>query len=131
MNRIARTTRIAAAAAIGLTLALPASQAFAASKKTENAIIGGALGALAGALLTHGDTTGIVAGAAGGALIGSAATKRNYDRRYSSQPVYSRYQQPAYGYGRGYETGYDRRDRRDYRDDYRYERPVNYGYYGR
>jgi len=42
MNRKTRTSslKIGAAAAIALTLALPASQAFAASHKTNNALIG-------------------------------------------------------------------------------------------
>lgn len=130
MNRKTRTSslKIGAAAAIALTLALPASQAFAASHKTNNALIGGALGALAGALIGHGSTTAVIAGAAGGALIGTAATsdrqryedaqRRAYNARYARS--YSGY---SNSYARQRQARYDQRD-------YRY-RDTSYGYYGR
>jgi outer membrane lipoprotein SlyB len=125
-----RTTKIFAAAGVALTLALPASQAFAASNQTKNAVIGGALGALAGALIGKGSTTAIVAGAAGGALVGSAATsdrqryedaqRRAYRARYDQRYVYNNgYGQPVYN------NGYRWNDRRY--DDRRY-RQTNYGY---
>src|SRR4051812_34176195 len=105
MNRF---TKIASAAAITAAIAIPGSQAFAATK-TENALIGGALGALAGALIGHGSTSSVVGGAAVGALVGVATDKpdRRYaGQRYSSQtayrssyraqPAYRGYQQPTY-----------------------------------
>lgn len=98
-----RITKIAAAAVIA-ALVLPASQAFAASK-TENALIGGAIGALAGALLGHGDTGAVVGGAAVGALVGVATDKpdRYGDRNrayrstgYRTSQSYRGYAQPSY-----------------------------------
>lgn len=77
MNRIAK---IAAAAAVTGALALPASQAFAASK-TENALIGAAVGALAGTLLSNGGPEATIAGAAIGGLVGAAADKPDHRRR--------------------------------------------------
>ena len=122
-----RTTRIFAAVGIAATLALPASQAFAASHKTNNALIGGALGALAGALIGKGSTTAVVAGAAGGALIGSAATSDRQRYQDAQRRAYrTQYQQPygAYqdrnGYGQRYDARYDQRYRQ-----------TSYGQYGR
>jgi uncharacterized protein YcfJ len=122
-----RTTRIFAAAGVALTLALPASEAFAASHKTNNAVIGGALGALAGALIGHGSTTAVIAGAAGGALIGSAATSDRQRYEDAQRRAYrTSYAQPygAYtsrnGYGQRYDARYDQRHRQ-----------TSYGYYGR
>ena len=111
-----RSTKITAAAAIAATLgALPASQAFAASK-TENALIGAAVGALGGALVSRG-STGVLAGAAIGAGVGLATDKPDYDgygrrivrerRVYQQAPVYRssgrdyrdyEYAEPGYGY---------------------------------
>ena len=129
MNRF---TKIASAAAVAAALTVPATGALAATK-TENALIGGAIGALAGALIGNGSTSSVVGGAAVGALVGVATDKP--DRRYvgqrvpqrtayrstsyRAQPVYNSYRQPTY------RTGYDR--------DYGYNQgyyPVNsrYGY---
>lgn len=119
MNRFAK---IASAAAVAAALTVPASGALAATK-TENALIGGALGALAGALIGNGDTSAVVGGAAVGALVGVATDKpdrryygrpaaRNttYRSSYRAQPVYNSYRQPVYrtSYGRdyGYGSGY-------------------------
>jgi hypothetical protein len=98
-----RFTKIAAAAAVAAAVAVPSTQAFAATK-TENALIGGVIGAFAGALLGHGDGGAVAAGAAAGALIGVATDKP--DHRYVRAPVrrssyrtavpYRAYGQPAY-----------------------------------
>ncbi len=136
-----RTTRIFAAAGIALTLALPASQAFAASNSTKNAVIGGALGALAGALIGKGSTTAIVAGAAGGALIGTAATSDRQRYEDAQRRAYrTAYEQPYGAYqtrdGRyrqsGYQSGYQTRYGQPVYDqrDYGY-RDASNGYYGR
>ena len=116
-------TKIAAATVAISMAAIPASQAFAASK-TENALIGAALGALAGALVSKG-SDGVLLGAAAGAAVGVATDKPDRDRYgnrivrrsqptyrssgYRSQPTYrtydSGYYQPSYGYshpGYGY-----------------------------
>ncbi len=124
MNRFAK---IASAAAIAAALTVPATGALAATK-TENALIGGAIGALAGALIGNGSTTAVVGGAAAGALIGVATDKpdrRYYGQRapqrtayrssYQAQPVYNNYRQPAY------RTGYDR--------DYGYSQGYSQNYY--
>jgi hypothetical protein len=125
-----RHTKIIAAAGVALTLALPASQAFAASNKTNNALIGGALGALAGALIGNGSTTAVVGGAAAGALIGSAATSDRQRWEDRQRAAYrARYNQPygVYQNRTGWnDTRYDRRY--DQRYDQRYYR-TNGGYY--
>ena len=129
-----RKTNAFAAAGIALTLALPASQAFAASNSTKNAVIGGALGALAGALIGKGSTTAMVAGAAGGALIGTAATSDRQRYADAQRRAYrTTYEQP-YGAYQG-RNSYSRTRTRyaqpvyDQRD-YGY-RDSDYGYYGR
>jgi hypothetical protein len=122
MKTISKITAAAAALSIA---AIPASQALAASK-TENALLGAAIGALGGALVSKG-TGGIVAGAAAGAAVGIIADKpdrpkyRSYrapTRSYSQQPVYGR--QPVYNdryYGQAYNQ-----------NGYRYAQPSRYGY---
>jgi uncharacterized protein YcfJ len=122
-----RKTKIFAAAGVALTLALPASQAFAASHKTNNALIGGALGALAGALIGHGSTTAVIAGAAGGALIGTAATSDRQKYEDAQRRAYrARYEQP---YG-AYQTrdGYSRSRLRESRYSQPVYDPTGYGY---
>jgi osmotically inducible lipoprotein OsmB len=115
MNRI---TKIAAGAALASVVALPATQAFAASK-TENALIGAAVGALAGTLLSNGDTGAVIAGAAVGGLVGAAADKPHPRyragayRTYRAAPVY-RSATPVY--------------RNSYRSDYGYRNDYGYGY---
>ncbi|HTK36114.1 MAG TPA: glycine zipper 2TM domain-containing protein [Caulobacteraceae bacterium] len=125
MNRI---TRIAAAGAVVAALALPASQAFAASK-TENALIGAAIGALAGTLLSHGDTGAVVAGAAVGGLVGASTghdsrRSRVAYRTYPTAQTRYRYQPPVY------RTGYDARSDYAYQNSYGYAVPAGYRGYG-
>jgi len=118
--KIARIAAVGAAAA----LVLPASQAFAASK-TENALIGAAIGALAGGLLSNGDTGAVVAGAAVGGAIGVATDKPDRrDYRYGrSYRTYQTYPANRY-YGRpGYRVD-------DHRYEYRRTGYDNYGRYG-
>lgn len=107
-----RIAKIAAAGALTAVIAGAGTQAFAADR-TGNALIGAAVGALAGSLVSHGDTGGVIAGAAVGGLIGAAATNdhrryygersyRTYDLRRSDYAAY-----PAYG---AYDRGYAYRD---------------------
>ena len=101
-------SKIATAVAALSVAAVPASQAFAASK-TENALIGAALGALGGALVSKG-STGVMVGAAAGAAIGLATDKPDRRDRYGRRITSSRSYAPAYnGYSnsRYYSSGYD------------------------
>jgi uncharacterized protein YcfJ len=131
MNRI---TKIAAAAALTSAIALPASQAFAASK-TENALIGAAVGALAGSLLAHGSTEGVLAGAAVGGLVGVAADKPDRYRRgyttsrarYESRPVYRNYREAEYRRP-VYRDSYGYRDSYAYGSGYPVQSGYRYGY---
>lgn len=77
-GKIAKTVT---AGAIVLALAAPASQAFAGDK-TRNAVIGGLLGAVAGAALSDGDGGATVAGGALGALVGVAVANDGRSHRY-------------------------------------------------
>jgi hypothetical protein len=130
MNRF---TKIASAAAVAAALTVPATGALAATK-TENALIGGALGALAGALIGNGDTSAVVGGAAVGALVGVATDKpdrryvgsrqvrNDYRTSYRAQPAYRGYNQPAY------RTNYAPAYRGDYAPAYRSNGYVPTGY---
>ncbi|MCC7268433.1 MAG: glycine zipper 2TM domain-containing protein [Caulobacteraceae bacterium] len=77
MNKLAH---IATAGAISLALAIPA--AASAGEKTRNAVVGGVLGAVAGAAISDGDTGATVAGGALGALVGVAIAKDGKKHRY-------------------------------------------------
>jgi len=125
-------TKIAAATVAISMAAIPASQAFAASK-TENALIGAALGALAGALVSKG-SDGVLLGAAAGAAVGIATDRPDRDRYgrpiVRNQPVYRsqayRQQQPAY---RTYNNGYYSQPSYPYaQPSYGYAQPTRYGY---
>jgi uncharacterized protein YcfJ len=116
-------TKIALAATLAGAVALPASGAFAASRKTENALLGAVIGGVAGGVIGDGKGSSVALGAVAGAAIGAATTKdkRRYHRSYNSRPAYNSY---AY-------RNNDRRDRGYYNAGYRqaqrdYDR---YGYY--
>ncbi|RAK56956.1 YMGG-like glycine zipper-containing protein [Phenylobacterium deserti] len=121
--------RIAVAAAMTGAVALPATQAAAADRKTERAVVGALIGGVAGAAVGNGDKGAIAVGALAGAALG-AATGNDRDRRYSRS---YRTQRPYYANDRYY-GGYDRRYDRRYDNRYAYSsgRPAyGYGYYGR
>lgn len=103
--------KIAAATALGAALVLPAAQAQAADRRTEHALIGGAVGALAGGLI-GGDATGALVGAGAGALLGAVTTRDHHAYRGGYG-----YRDAGYrgGYGRGWgeDRGY-----RGYRASY-------------
>jgi osmotically inducible lipoprotein OsmB len=90
--------------AAGAVLATLAGGAQAADRKTTNTLIGAAIGAVGGALISNGDPIMTIGGAAAGGLIGNVATQ---DRR-------------DYGY-RGNHHASHRGDHRDYRDQRRVE----------
>lgn len=125
-------SKIAVAALVTGAIALPAAGAQAASK-TERALIGGLIGAVAGAAITNGDGGATAIGAVAGAAIG-ASTKNNNNRRYyqSNYRNDSRYRsnyrddRSSYNQGGGYnQVRYDRYGRPYYaQPDYRY----GYGY---
>ncbi|MCC7268432.1 MAG: hypothetical protein IT546_14000 [Caulobacteraceae bacterium] len=131
MKTPGKIVKTAAAGAIVLALAAPASQAFAGDK-TRNAVIGGLLGAVAGAAISDGDGGATVAGGALGALVGVAIANdgrshryyrdgrgRTYYRDYRGRNVYDDY----YARTRHYRS-HDRYDRHGYS---RYD--TRYGYY--
>lgn len=119
MNIQGKKTKIAVAALVAGSIALPAGTA-AAGEKTERAIIGALIGGVAGAAISKDDTTGALVGAAAGAALGAATAKdKNYRYGYRTAPRYSNYSR--------YNTGrYDRYGRYDNR----YYAPARSSYYG-
>ncbi|MGA0605683.1 glycine zipper 2TM domain-containing protein [Phenylobacterium sp. VNQ135] len=118
MNIQGKKTKIAVAALVAGSIALPAGTA-AAGEKTERAIIGALIGGVAGAAVSRDDTTGALVGAAAGAALGAATAKDKNHRRYGyrAAPRYSNYNR------------YDRYDRYG-RYDSRYYAPARSNYYG-
>ena len=110
-----KQAKIAIAGVLSLAVATPAVSM--AGDKTRNAVIGGALGAVAGAAISDGDTGATVAGGALGALVGVAVAKDGKKRRY-------------YRDGRGRTYYQDGRGRHVY-DDYGYARRRHVGQYYR
>lgn len=73
------------------------------ARKDRNTLIGAGIGALGGAVLSHGDIWGTIAGAAAGGVVGNVATKSGHGRN-----------------DRGYDNDRGRgRDDNRGRDDYR------------
>jgi hypothetical protein len=115
MLNVNKIGKLALAAGVVGAVALPAAQASAMDRRGEHAIVGGLLGATAGALI-GGDATGALVGAGAGALLGAATTRDHY-RGYGYRD---------YGYrGYGYRGGYS-----GYRDAYRYHGGYSYRPYG-
>lgn len=120
-----KLTKTLMALGVAGAVALPASQAAAASK-TESALLGAVLGGVAGAAIGDGKTEGVVLGAVAGAALGAAVDNNNDRRRYRSGYAY-RTSRPYYRDSR-YRT-YDRGYYGDYRRSGGYD--DGYGYYGR
>lgn len=68
--------------AAGAVLATLAGGAQAADRKTTNTLIGAAIGAVGGALISNGDPIMTIGGAAAGGLIGNVATRDRHDYGY-------------------------------------------------
>ena len=123
---ISKFSKIAAVGALTAAIAAGASAPAFAADKTQNALIGAAVGALAGSLLSHGNTGAVVAGAAVGGIVGASAG-HDHDRRYVAD--YRRYE-PAPSYGRAYY----RPAYRSYEDSYyapvRYAPTYGYAHHG-
>ena len=140
MSKFLKITAVAAAPVVALTLmAAPASAQSHRDRDddtAENALIGAAVGGLAGALYGNGDGRYIAGGALAGAALGAVASDRgsgceyyrggrcyrnrgHWEREHGINSRDSRWEQR-----RDYrEWRRDRRDdRRDYRRDYRYDR---------
>ena len=140
MSKLLKITAVAAAPVVALTLmAAPASAQSYRDRdddSAENALIGAAVGGLAGALYGNGDGRYIAGGALAGAALGAVASDRgsgceyyrggrcyrnqgHWEREHGINSRDSRWEQR-----RDYrEWRRDRReDRRDYRRDYRYDR---------
>ncbi len=73
--------KLAAVAAVSLTMVAQASPSMA-SEKGRNTLLGAGAGAAGGALLTHGSVGGTLAGAAVGGLIGNSTGHHHHHRRY-------------------------------------------------
>lgn len=84
--------------AAGAVLATLAGGAQAADRKTTNTLIGAAIGAVGGALISNGDPLMAIGGAAAGGLIGNVVTADRPD--YSHRP------------GTRYDAHHDYRDQR-------------------
>lgn len=104
-----KLTKTFLALGVAGAVALPASQAAAASK-TESALLGAVLGGVAGAAIGNGKTEGVVLGAVAGAALGAAVDNDN-DRRH-------------------YRNGYSYRTSRPYYRDTRYRTYDRGNYYG-
>ena len=138
MSKLLKITAVAAAPVVALSLmAAPASaQSRDRDNTGRNALIGAAVGGLAGALLGNGDGTYIAGGALAGAALAAVATNRGSGceyyrggRCYRNQGHWERehgINSRDYNYGRQYygpDRRYDgRRDNRRNDRDYRYER---------
>ena len=135
MSKLLKITAVVAAPVMAMSLmAAPASaQSRDRDDTGRNALIGAAVGGLAGALLGNGDGTYIAGGALAGAAVGAASGNRGNDceyyrggRCYRNQGHWER----EHGIDRsrsGYDYRYDNRrynSRHDYRRDrdYRYDR---------
>lgn len=142
MMKMLKITAVAAAPVVAMSLmAAPASaQSYRdrGDNSTENALIGAAVGGLAGALVGNGDGTYIAGGALAGAALGAVATNRGSGceyyrggRCYRNQGHWEREhginsRDPRWEQRRDHrdwrrETRHDRRDdRRNYRHDRRW-----------
>lgn len=139
MSKLLKITAVAAAPIVALSLmAAPASaQSRDRDNTSRNALIGAAVGGLAGALYGNGDGRYIAGGALAGAAVGAVASSNRgsgceYYRGgqcYRNQGHWEREHgidrsRSGYDYrydGRRYDSRYDRRDYRNDRD-YRYDR---------
>lgn len=137
MSKLLKITAVAAAPVVALSLmAAPASaQSRDRDNTGRNALIGAAVGGLAGAIYGNGDGSYIAGGALAGAALGAVASNRGSGceyyrggRCYRNQGHWEREHgidrsRSGYDYrydGRGYDSRYDRRDYRDYRYDRRW-----------
>jgi len=75
------TTRLATYILAGM-IALGSSAASATDRTTRNTVIGAGLGALAGAVLTEGNTWATLGGAAAGGVLGNLLTEERPRQRY-------------------------------------------------
>ncbi|KQP44834.1 MAG: hypothetical protein WC563_13135 [Brevundimonas sp.] len=138
MSKLLKITAVAAAPVVALSLmAAPASaQSRDRDNTGRNALIGAAVGGLAGAIYGNGDGSYIAGGALAGAALGAVASNRGSGCEYYRGGQCYRNQghwEREHGIDRsrsGYDYRYDSRrydsryDRRDYRNDrdYRYDR---------
>lgn len=146
MSKLLKITAVVAAPVMALSLMAAPASAQSRDRDRDNtgrnALIGAAVGGLAGAIYGNGDGRYIAGGALGGAAIGAVASSSNrgsnceYYRGgqcYRNQGHWERdhgiNSRNGYDYryeGRRYESRGDRRDYRDYRRDdrrdYRQER---------
>ncbi len=142
MSKLLKITAVAAAPVVALSLmAAPASaQSRDRDNTSRNALIGAAVGGLAGALYGNGDGRYIAGGALAGAAVGAVASSNRgsgceYYRGgqcYRNQGHWEREHgidrsRSGYDYrydGRRYDSRYDRRYDRDYGN--RYDRAYRY-----
>lgn len=93
-----RKTRIAFCLMTSLAVAVstvPAVHAHGMTRKQTNTLIGVGIGAIGGAVLSHGDIFSTIAGAAAGGVIGNVTTKNHHrhdhDRWYRDHDHHDRY----------------------------------------
>jgi uncharacterized protein YcfJ len=142
MSKLLKITAVVAAPVMALSLmAAPASaQSRDRDNTGRNALIGAAVGGIAGAIYGNGDGRYIAGGALGGAAIGAVASSSNrgsgceyyrggqcyrnqghWEREHGINSRDSRYEQRRDYRDYRREQRYDRRDdRRDYRHDRRW-----------
>ena len=137
MSKLLKITAVVAAPVMAMTLmAAPASaQSRDRDDTGRNALIGAAVGGLAGAIYGNGDGSYIAGGALAGAALGAVASNRGSGceyyrggRCYRNQGHWEREhginsRDPRWEQRRDYrEYRRDRRDERRYNRDYRYDR---------
>ena len=134
MSKLLKITAVVAAPVVAMTLmAAPASaQSRDRDNTGRNALIGAAVGGLAGAIYGNGDGNYIAGGALAGAAVGAVASNRGSSceyyrggRCYRNQGHWERehgINSRDYGYDYRYGGRQDYRDYRDYRRDQRYDR---------
>lgn len=77
-------TRIAFGLIASLAIAVgsvPTAEAHGMTKKQKHTLIGVGIGAIGGAVLSHGDMFSTIAGAAAGGVIGNVTTKNRHRRQ--------------------------------------------------
>ncbi|WP_395944187.1 hypothetical protein [Brevundimonas sp.] len=128
MSKLLKITAVAAAPVIAMTLmAAPASaQSRDRDDTARNALIGAAVGGLAGAVYSNGDGRYVAGGALAGAAVGAAASSnrgsdcgyRRGGQCYRNQGHWER----EHGINSRDPRWEQRRDYRDYRREQRYDR---------
>ncbi len=124
MKALHKLTGFAAAAAVTTMLIMPVAPA-QASAQGRDTLLGAGVGAIAGALLGHGNIGPVLGGAAVGAAVGALAAPHDKHTGYYYDEYGNRhkYTYRADRYGRTYDYNYE-----TYPQTYGYAEPYGYSY---